>query len=167
MIVKRHILDTLTDLEERYTQASTSSLEQIYYSKLAILEYCGWIEEAFDNIARRCVKNKLKTQPYKQMLEDSVIGGNHGFQYKTNIRPMMIKAIGLREMEKIEVYLKTSGKLEILISELDAVKVDRDNAAHTWVLNTTRTYPAPSVTKSRLNKIYPIAKEIYTYIVNQ
>lgn len=167
MIVKKHISITLTDLDARYSQALTSSSQQsVFYSKLAILEYCGWIEEAFDKIARRCLKNKLKSQPYRQILEDSVIGNNHGFQYKTNVRPMLIKAIGLSEMEKIELELRDRGRLEVLISELDAVKVYRDSAAHTWRLNTTQSYPAPSVTKSRLDTLFPIAKEIYSIVVS-
>lgn len=167
MIVKKHISRTLKDLDDRYNGAihCSSIDESIYYSKLAILEYCGWIEEAFDNIVRRSVKGKLKTQSYKQMLETSVIGNNHGFQYKENFRPMLTRSIGLAAMEKVEKELDKSGKLSILISELEAVKRDRDSAAHTWTHNATRTYPSPSITRFRLEKIYPITREIYSHII--
>jgi len=166
MIVKKHISRTLKDLDDRYNGAMNCSSidESIYYSKLAILEYCGWIEEAFDNIVRRSVKNRLKSQPYRQMLETSVIGNNHGFQYKENFRPMLTRAIGLVAMEKVEKELDKNGNLSVLISELEAVKRDRDSAAHTWALNATRTYPSPSITRARLERIYPIAKGIYSHI---
>ena len=168
MLEKKQIVDTLTLLDQRYNDALLASSQQdsIFYSKLAILEYCGWIEDIFDKIVRRSVKGKLRTQDYQKILEKSVVGRNYGFQYEEHFRQMLIKAIGLKQTENIEIHLKRNGYLPILISELAAVKQDRDSAAHTWVKNTTRTYPAPSVTKSRVNKVYPIAKEIYSLVVS-
>lgn len=165
MIVKKNISKTLKDLDRRYNDAlfSSSAEDSIYFSKLAILEYCGWIEDTLDKIVRRSVKNKLKTPPYTDMLR-STIKDNSGFQYKQNFRPMLTKVIGLVEMEYIEKELEKTGNLAILISELEAVKKDRDCAAHTWIKNATRTYPAPSTTKSRLENIYPITREIYSIV---
>lgn len=167
MIVKGHILKSIEGLDKRYNQALVSANPQdsIYYSKLAVLEYCGWLEEAFDIIVRRALKGKLKTQSYKQMLEDGIIGNNYGFQYKNNIRPMLIRAIGLSDMEKLEIALDRSGMLPVLVSELESVKNDRNSAAHTWINGVTRTYPAPSITKARLEKVYPIARRLYSMII--
>lgn len=166
MVVKGHILKSIEGLDKRYNQAlgSANPQDSIYYSKLAVLEYCGWLEESFDLIVRRALKGKLRTQPYKQMLEDGVIGNNYGFQYKENLRPMLIRAVGLSRMESLETSLNRSGMLPVLISELESVKNDRNSAAHTWINGPTRTYPAPSVTKARLEKVYPIAKELYSMI---
>lgn len=166
MVVKGHILNAIKSLDKRYNQAlgSTNPQDSIYYSKLAVLEYCGWLEESFDSIVRRALKGKLKTQHYKQMLEDGIIGNNYGFQYKDNLRPMLIRAIGLSRMEALEVSLDRSGMLPVLISELESVKKDRNSAAHTWINGATRTYPAPSITKARLEKVYPIAKKLYSMI---
>ena len=125
----------------------------------------GWIEDVFDMIVRRSVKNRLKTLPFRQMLETSIIGNNHGFQYKENIRPMLTRAIGIKEMEKIEIHLDRSGYLPILVSQLNDVKKDRDSAAHTWKNNVMRTYPSPSITKSRLNTVYPITREMYSLVI--
>jgi len=166
MVIKGHILKSIEGLDKRYNQAlgSANPQDSIYYSKLAVLEYCGWLEETFDLIVRRALKGKLKTQPYKQMLEDGIIGNNYGFQYKDNIRPMLIRAIGLSDMEKLEIALDRSGMLPVLVSELQLVKCDRNSAAHTWINGATRTYPAPSKTKDRLEKVYPIAKKLYEMI---
>lgn len=168
MIVKKNISRTLKDLDDRYNVAirSSNNDEPIYYSKLAILEYCGWLEEAFDNIVKRSVKGKLKTPPFKQMLEVSIIGNNHGFQYKEHFRPMLTRTIGIVAMEKVERFLNRNGSLSILISELEAVKRDRDSAAHTWVQNTTLTYPAPSITKARLERVYPIVRDVYSFVAS-
>jgi hypothetical protein len=167
MIVKKHILKTLVDLDERYKVSLLSPTQQdaIFFSKLAVLEYCGWVEEAFDLIVKRSVNKRLKTQPFKQILQDKIIGNNYGFQYKENFRPMLIQSIGLCGMERIENYLKTTGQLEVLKSELAAVKTDRNNAAHTWTNGATRTYPSPSIIISRLQTIYPIAKDLYSQMV--
>lgn len=167
MIVKKHISKTLKDLDDRYNIAmSSSSLESsVYYSKLAVLEYCGWIEESFDKIVRRTVKDKLKTAEYRNLLENNIIKRTYGFRYVENFRPMLISSIGLVAMENLESQLVRKGFLDVLKSELCTVKLERDSAAHTWINNTTRTYSAPSVTKARLEKIYPIAREIYSLVV--
>ena len=166
MIAKGHILKAIERLDKRYNQAlkSVTPQDSIYFSKLAVLEYCGWLEESFDLIVRRSLKGKLKTQSYRQILEDGIIGNNYGFQYKTNLRPMLIRAMGLGKMESLEFFLNQSGMLPVLISELESVKNDRDSAAHTWINGATRTYPAPSITKARLQTIYPITKKLYSMV---
>lgn len=166
MLVKKDILGTLEGLDIRYNNAlhTPTPQDSIYFSKLAILEYCGWIEESFDKIVRRSVKGKLKTQVYKDMLA-SVIDNTHGFQYKKHFRPMLYSAVGLKNMEIVEKNLKDSGKFELLISELEAVKIHRDNAAHTWINGATPTYPAPSNIKARFEIIYPIMKGIYSQVI--
>jgi hypothetical protein len=97
-------------------------------------------------------------------MHKSIIDGNYGFQYKNNFRPMMSRTIGLERMEKLEKYLKDTGRFEQFISELEIIKRDRDDAAHTWINETTKTYPAPSYIRSRLLIIYPIIKGIYTEV---
>lgn len=167
MFIKKHILNTLKRLDLRYNQAllTPNPQESVYFSKLAILEYCGWIEESFDLIVRRSVKGQLKTIEFRQMLECSVIGNTCGFQYKKHFRPMLSRAVGLRRMEILEKYLKDKGQLELLVSELESVKTHRDNAAHTWINGATRTYPAPSYIKSSFEIIFPIMKGIYSQVI--
>lgn len=167
MVVKKYILDTLDKMEAKYQAAllSHDPNEATYYSKLALLEYCGWIEETMDKIAKRCVKGKLRTTPYRQIFRDGIIGGTHGFQYDKHFRPMMIKTVGIVKMEKLHKHLDNNGMLAPFINELKAVKVDRNDAAHTWIEGTTKTYPAPSIAKNRLLNIYPILKNVYSLMI--
>lgn len=167
MVVKKYIASTLDEMESKYNAAlsSPNPNEPTYYSKLALLEYCGWIEETLDQIIRRSIKNKIKTTPFKQMLEYSIIRNTHGFQYKEDFRPMLTKGIGIVKTEKIEQYLIDTNQLYKLISEFEAVKRYRDDAAHTWIVGTTKTYPAPSQTKGRLEDVYPILRDIYNKII--
>jgi hypothetical protein len=167
MIVKKNILATINDFDNRYNEAllSPNSKDSIYISKLAILEYCGWIEDSLDKIVRRSVSKKIKTLPFKQMLDQRIIGNNYGFLYKENFRPMMLSAIGIVKMESLERKIDSDGHLEILISQLESVKKNRDSAAHTWVNEVLPQYQAPSSLRSKIEIIHPILKNIYSYII--
>src|SRR6185369_542127 len=134
MIIKKHIENTIVMLDARYNQALLSPTPQdaIYFSKLAILEYGGWIEESFDVIIKRTVKGKLKTQIYQNIHAKDIIKPNFGFEYKKHFRTMMYKSVGLVATELIEKHLNDTGKLQIFESELDSLKTHRDDAAHTW-----------------------------------
>ncbi len=167
MVIKKYILKTLEGLDQRYKESlkTPTSEDSVYFSKLAILEYCSWIEEAFDDIVRRSVKGQIKTIEFRQILEHGIIRNTHGFQYKENFRPMLCRAIGLRDMEIIEIYLKRSGQFEIFINELESIKVHRNNAAHTCISGATKTYPAPSIIKANFEKIFPIMKGIYKEVL--
>lgn len=155
MVVKKNILTTIKRLDVLYNGAPNP--EATYYSKLAIIELCGWIEHSMDNIAEHFAKKKLKTQPFKDSFK-ALKDHNYGFEYKKNFRKMLIQTIGLHNMEKIEVKLNYTGSITILDSTLDTLKTLRNDAAHTFIGATT-TYQAPSVTKSQLETIYPILKE--------
>jgi len=167
MVIKKHIEKTLKKLDVKYNNAllSADPQEATYYSKLATLEYCGWIEESMDLIARRSVKGKIKTNTFQQIFDNSIIGNIHGFQYVRHFRQMMIRTIGIINMEKLEKHLISTNKLDVLKNELDAVRTDRNDAAHTWISGVTKSYPAPSVTLNRLKILYPILRDIYKQII--
>lgn len=157
MIVKGYIQSTLHELEKLYDQHK-SLKKDIYYSKLALLELCGWIEESFDSIIKTSVSSKIKSDSYRKILQD-IIKKNHGFQFKNNFRPMLIKAIGLQKTEKIEILIDSTGKVQILSTILGNLKRVRDDNAHTFIRGTTTTIQTPSVTKAQFIQIYPIIKE--------
>ena len=167
MIVKKNIQKTLNRLNQLYNQSllSPNPEEATYYAKLAILEYCGWIEESMDSIVKRSVRGKIKTIVYRQVLENGVIGNTYGFQYVKHFRPMLMKAIGIQKMEQLEEYLINRGELDILKNELISVKTDRDDAAHTWISGVTKSYPSPSIIQHRLRLLYPILRGIYSQIL--
>jgi hypothetical protein len=156
MVVKRHILLTIERLDRLYN--TSGNPEAIYYSKLAIIELCGWIEFCMDNIALNFANRRLITQSFKDIFS-SLKDKNYGFGYKQNFRKMLSQTIGLHNMEGIEVSLTTTGELAILIATLDNLITLRNDAAHTFIGATT-TYQSPSVTKAQLLAIYPILKKI-------
>jgi len=157
MIVKGYIISTIEELEKLYNKHQ-SLKKDIYYSKLALLEFCGWIEESFDSIAKLSVSNKIKTNVFKKILKDT-IEKNYGFQYSANFRPMLIKTIGIEKSEKIEQKIDKMGNVQILSTTLGNLKKVRNDNAHTYIKGTTTFIQTPSITKSQFLTIYPIIKE--------
>jgi len=165
MVIKKHILKTLKKLEGEYNEClnSTDVNDPVFRCKLATIEYCGWIEETFDLIAKRAVKGRLKTQPYRKMAEDC-IKRTYGFQYEQHLRLMLLRIIGLVQMEAIEIELSKCNSFSQFTSELKVMKEHRNSAAHTWVQNTTPQYPSPSQIIGSLNIVYPVSKKLYSEI---
>lgn len=167
MVVKQNILRTLKKMEQQY-QIHISSRDPnmaIYYSKLATLEYCGWIEETLDSLIERAVKNQLKTISFKNLMKNK-IKKTYGFKYDANFQPMLIYALGIIKTEKLEFILNKNGNLDILKSELENMTTIRNQAAHTHTKNgRTITFFAPSDIINKLNTLHPILKDFYSQIV--
>ncbi len=159
MIAKSYIKSTLEELEELYNSAS-SQKKAIYFSKLAVLELCGWIEEIFDDIIIRHGNRNLKLLDNKLYTQEKIVNPNYGFDYKKNIRPMFISLIGLIQMEKLEKELEKTGKILLLKTYLGSLKVIRNKAAHTHLKGVTRTYNAPSQTLGDFQRICTILEII-------
>lgn len=162
MILKKDILFLLEDLETSFN--GSTALTSTRYAKLSVLELCGWLEESFDKIARRCVKRKINTPPYTDVL-NSIISKNHGFTYKNHFRKMMMSIIGIVEMQKIEQELTHSGEIFILQSTLYTLSIERNKAAHTTMVGAMSTFQAPSVTTNQLKILYPILRKLYSKAV--
>ena len=157
MVTKEDIVATLANLDEKYSAAlgSDSPQDATFYAKLALLEYCGWLEETLDDIVRESIKGELETGHFRDFLEQKIIRPTYGFQYGDFV-PMLMKAIGIVKVEKLASELNKDEKLDVLKAELGQVKKARNDAAHTWLKGTTHTYQAPSWIISRLNRVYPI-----------
>ena len=162
MISKCYIVKILRDLDAGYRRSS-SSKKALYYSKLAIIELCGWIEESMDDVVSRCAHRNLKQAKNIKFITDKVIKMNHGFTYKENFKGMLIKVLGLITVEKIESSANPLVKARFE-SHLAALKLVRDSEAHTHLKKFTRTIDAPSVTLARFSALYDGLKEFDSLI---
>ncbi|UUM26823.1 hypothetical protein NQU59_14210 [Acinetobacter colistiniresistens] len=91
-------LKVLYDKSAQNTSVNTN-LHMIFYSKLALIEYCGWLEVSIDILIRRIMKN-INDPDLVKIGEDS-IKRNYGFTYDNHFRVLLIKSLGL---EKQKVY---------------------------------------------------------------
>lgn len=164
MIAKGPVEKDLKRLNRLY-QGSVSGADAtipIYFSKLAVLELTGWVEESFDIIAMRAAKGRVKSTRFEEYLLKA-IEDNHGFAYTKNFIPMMARIIGLPECEKLHEHLDENGSVGILDGQLGYLLDQRRKAAHVNIARTTITFDAPSVTLNRLQRIYPVLRSMYRW----
>lgn len=159
MIAVSYIDTTLKELDKLYNNSS-SQKKAIYFSKLALIELCGWIEETLDDIVLRHANRQLKDADNKKYCNDTIVKPNYGFEYKKNIRPMLISLLGLIELEKLEYELEKTGQITLLKGHLGNIKDSRNIAAHTHLKGVTRRFNAPSRTIGDFNRIKPILEQI-------
>lgn len=158
MVSKTSILRNLSIISRLFNKASNPK-EVLFYSKLAILELCGWIEECMDNIVKNCANRKLRNKDNLNFLEKEIIKKVHGFDYHNNFRKMLMQVIGLIRLEIIESRVNQT-KLEHMKADLNALKEQRDPVAHTHIKGTTLRIDAPSITKQRFVNVYEGLKNI-------
>jgi hypothetical protein len=159
MIAISYITNSLDELEKLYNEA-TSKKKAIYYSKLATLELCGWVEDTIDNIVIMHANRNLKNKDNKNYAKKQIVNRTYGFQYEKHIRPMLISILGLITLERVEDKFEKNGKITLLKNLLSNLKGSRDKAAHTHLKGSMNNYDAPSLIKGVYGQIKPILIEL-------
>lgn len=156
MVIKTKIEITLKHLDGLYYNDASN---KEYYSKLALLELCGWIEESIDDIAIKYGKRKRISAYYENYLKENIVGPIYGFRYKRHFTQLFLKVFGIynfmKLMEKINIL-----ELDQFKSDLGFLRELRDSYAHTTIPGCTRTFHVPSYFYSRLDRTYLILKKL-------
>jgi len=159
MITKSYLFKTLNWLDQLYDDPTADNQKTSSYSKLALIELCGWIEETMDDIVLRCAKRCLKSPANQKFIKDEIIKPNSNFQYEA-FRKMLMIVIGLATLEKIEKKSEKTDKISTLKGYLGNLKKSRNLAAHSHTKGTLTTYDAPSETKYNFDRIYALLTEL-------
>jgi hypothetical protein len=157
VIPQSYITSNLKTINRSYLRAS-SQRESFFFSKLAILELCGWIEESMDDVVMRCAMRHLKQPDNRKYCKDDFVKRTWGFDYHKNFRFMLIRLLGLINVEKIEARVDRS-KRDSMTAALSSLKAQRDAEAHTHLKGVTRTINAPSVTIAQFQPVYEGLRE--------
>ena len=158
-----NIENTILELDSLYSSTSVT-LHQILYSKLAILEYCGWLEESFDIIAEEFITRNISL-PNHNYITALAITKNFGFSYDNNIRPMLCKVMGFPTLEFVENDLETDhGKFTLMKSYINYFLLQRRNAAH-QTTSVTSIYDTPSIVLSIFRSLKPILAEFEANVI--
>lgn len=154
MISKTYIIRNLNQLDSAFRKAKTQK-HGVYFSKLAILELCGWIETSMDELIISHCGRHVGSASNKKFVEKEVVKKTHGFDYEINFRKMLINLVGIITCEKLETNLPVAVHTKFL-AELDSLKTVRNKLAHTYLKDSAAmmTIDAPSVTRARFNFIY-------------
>ncbi len=158
MLNSDRLIKTLSFLDAKYQEhlSSEDSEEAVVFAKLAVIEFCGWLEMSFDIIARKSVCVSLPNETDQTYLTEK-IEKNYGFTYKTHTAPLLVHAMGLVKFIDIEKTLEEEGKLGQLKTIINKpLKKNRDKAAHTFLDGTQRNYDAPSLIIGQLMQLIPI-----------
>lgn len=159
MIALSYINSSLWELDKLYNDAP-SKKKAIYYSKLATLELCGWVEDTVDDIILMHANRNLREAANKKYIKKSIVKRTNGFQYEYHIRPMLISLLGIVSLEKLENKFERSSKITILKTSLENLRESRNKAAHTHLKGASNIYDAPSIMISEFDKIKKILLDI-------
>jgi hypothetical protein len=147
MVTKTYIAANLQQFERLFDSSKTLQ-KSLFYSKLAVIELCGWIEMSMDDIALRLALRRLKHPDSLKYIKKDVIGHTYGFDYDYHFLRMIEKIIGRQGVEWMNVRVDNSLVVP-LIGALSALKTARDKLAHQYIKGTTTIIDAPSVTNAR------------------
>ena len=112
------IHNTLSLLDSEYGRAVGMDLP-LLFSKLAVIEFCGWIEESFDRLCKDYVSSWIVDSQNKTKIE-SIIKKNHGFHYDSNVFPLMCSVFGINNWENIiDGFQGVKNHLETIMWQLE------------------------------------------------
>ncbi|MFZ3167353.1 MAG: hypothetical protein WA130_07035 [Candidatus Methanoperedens sp.] len=155
MTPKEPIETLIRELEKLY-DAPADQKHKDFYSKLALIELCGWLEISMDEIVKGYSTTKLVETKNQENFKKEIIDKTYGCDYKDHLRPMLINLIGLKGIETLEATLKEDGVFQILVAQLGSLWSLRGTAAHTTIVGVTITYQSPSAMKKYLDSLHPI-----------
>ena len=148
-----------TDIEAKLqrldTEYNNSILDPdlpIFYSKLAVIEFSGWIEDSVDSIVYDYIDNHIVDPIVKQNIKKN-INKNYGFNYYSNLFKVFTSVLGVDTWENIEDKLKPQ-KLVDLVNITSTFTGIRNKAAHSSIV-VMATFSSPSTTIAAYNKVKP------------
>lgn len=153
MINFSSILNTLNLLDREYGAAIGVDLPQLY-SKLAVLEFTGWIEVSFDTLCADYINGHVVDSGNQTKIRQ-IVSNNYGFKFDTNIFPMMCSVLGINNWENILDAFPTADLFNMK-AVLGNYKAERDRAAHNNTISgVTPSFRTPSTVIVDYNKLKP------------
>jgi hypothetical protein len=125
----RSIEETLRLLDAWYNEPSTGDDRPKLISKLALLELCGWIEGAFDEMIRNIGQQTISDDKW---VNEKLIDKTYGFKYDNHLRAMIVELVGEVFARRIEEQMENanSGDLDRMRSTLGELWKKRCSFAH-------------------------------------
>lgn len=155
------IESTLKDLDSRYNDTN-EGVVQVYCSKLAVLEFGGWVEEAIDGIVRQYISNTKISNKYLKDFIDKKISETYGFKFDL-LSNLFCLTLGVKLWEDLIIELEDKQYLDQFKCILNDFTKKRNDAAHKSISQMT-TYEAPSTILNNFKRVKPILQHIDNYI---
>ncbi|MEE4634250.1 hypothetical protein V2K98_12035 [Pseudomonas alliivorans] len=142
-------LNTLFDAGLK-TGCSTKTLN--YYCKLALIELCGWVEQAMDElILASAARSAIAGHGEIKIRVDKT----YSFDYGEAFRPLLLLLVGYKQCEAIESKLNGAplSAFQTMKSLLSTLRPHRNAHAHTHLESSMNQIMAPSSTRAHLKNI--------------
>lgn len=146
------IENTLLRLDTEYNASIADPDMPIFFSKLAVIELSGWLEDSVDDILYEYIGQHLLDSDVIDPVKD-IIQKNYGFKYSSNILKICLSVLGANNWENIVDKLKPV-EYQNLKTITGSLTNSRNKAAHTSSV-VTRTFNAPSSTLADFRKLKP------------
>lgn len=150
MVSRYYITRNLKSLNQMYSRSKTQA-EPLYFSKLAIIELCGWIEVSIDKIFETCSPKLVRASCHQKNITDR-INRTYGFSQKKHLQPLINTLIGYNGLEKLETSCDLR-LLEALNRNLNELSNMRNMLAHTYIKGFTITVESPQLKLRRLDHV--------------
>lgn len=138
MASKYYIKTNLKSLNHKYNRSKTRA-DPAYYSKLAIIELCGWIEISIDEMLEKHGKilSNKNLSDFKGQIKKV-----YGFSPEKHLKPLIIHLIGFIGYERL-MKSCDKNKMDRLFYHLKELSKKRNDLAHTYIKGFTSTYDSP------------------------
>lgn len=166
------IKNNLRVLEDAYNETGhisdlkKGSLMAAFYSKLAIVELSGWIEQTIDRILEHYLMATVCNHRLRDLIKERVIGVVYSAKYQA-VKDLFVDIIGSARFHSMMNRLEKKGQRQILIDRLNELNAERCSAAHTYFEGgVMQSYKSPSETMGKFNEVLPIMQSIERSLIN-
>jgi len=162
MIDSEIIIENLNWLDEKYRLCCSSKTafvrEIVLYPRYAVLEACGWIEMAVDDVLCCIYKNKIGEE-MSNVKKDLYITPVWGLG-RNNFEKIFSSIVGFVNMKKIQEGVMRSN-YDFLTTFVRDIFDKRNNFAHTYLQSESEPiYKTPKLLKEDIERVNKIFKEM-------
>lgn len=120
---------SLAYYEGVYAAAPHDMRTMLLSSKAAILEVCGWVEQAMDVIVFEAAQRCALSTPRLNHITTKYIKPTYGFSYRNHFEKMIVSVVGYRVLDRAEA--NAGAPIFAMESTLDYLAKLRNHYAHT------------------------------------
>lgn len=151
------------DVYQRYYITAQNVRQLLLPSKAALLDVCGWLEEAMDKVVIDCANRCNLSTRRLQSVQRDYVRRTHGFEYDRHFEKMLTAVVGFKVLEQAETQIgpTTLAPFTAAISSLVPL---RHHYAHTH-LNTAQPFPQNVTSIPAPNALVPFVTQAETALL--
>ncbi len=164
MLSRTELDATLAHLDALYASTiATDPRSSQYFCKLAVIEFCGWIEEAQDLLIQ---ESALRGAIWDPILKEKV-KKNYGYHFTDKFAPLLAYGMGNKQLQNVIATVTSRGgsKLDSAISTINSFVTKRNEAAHTHSRPGGKTFYQPSLIHSYLDTVADGLSELESELI--